>query len=226
MAVLKGVLKITGKLGGLSFYKMNGKIIVWTPGGFDGEKIRKDEQYVNVRNNASEFGRCSKFGAKLRRALHPFVKDLNDPVLHGRMAKMLHDLVKMDIVSRKGERTVQLGLQHAESTKILSDFVWNLADGKRCRYDYDQRMLFFDRIPTGSMKAEVTLRFINPDEGQEALGFVDVVFEVPLPCSEFILPEDERFGTVREGVLKFALIRFFDSSGLPLCGKTAVVLDV
>lgn len=224
MAELKGVLKITGKLGGLSFYKMNGKIIVRNPGGFDGEKIRKDEKYVNVRNNASEFGRCSKFGAKLRRALHPFIKDLNDPVLHGRMAKMLHDIMKMDTLSGKGHRTVQLGLQRAESTKILAGFLWNLADRKRCRYDYDQRTLFFDRIPAGSTKAEVTLRFIDPDEGQEVLEFVDVVFGVSLPCSEVIIPEDERFGDVHERMLKFALIRFFDGSGLLLAGKTAVEL--
>ncbi|MDQ0477295.1 hypothetical protein [Chryseobacterium sp. MDT2-18] len=224
MAELKGVLKITGKLGGLSFYEMNGKIIARTPGGFDGKKIRKEEKYVNVRNNASEFGRCSKFGGKLRRALQPFVKDLNDPQLHGRMAKMLHDLVKMDTVSAKGERTVQLGLQHAESKKILSGFMWNLTDGKRCRYDYDQRTLFFDCIPKGSTKAEVTLRSINPDEGHDSLKYVDVVFEVSLPCASFFIPEDEVFEAVHEGVLKFALIRFFDGSGILLPGKTTVEL--
>lgn len=224
MAELKGVLKITGKLGGLSFYKMNGKIIVRNPGGFDGEKIRKDKKYENVRNNASEFGRCSKFGAQLRSALQPFVKDLNDPVLHGRMAKMLHDLMKMDVVSAKGERTVQMGLQHAESTKILDGFTWNLRDGKRCRYDYEKHTLFFDRIPEGSTKAEVTLRFINPEEGQDALEFADVFFEVSLPCLEFIIPESEGFGDVHEGLLKFALIRFFDGRGLQLVGKTAVVV--
>ncbi|MDQ0478273.1 hypothetical protein [Chryseobacterium sp. MDT2-18] len=224
MAELNGILKITGKLDGLSFYKMNGKIIVRTPGGFDGEKIRKDAKYVNVRNNASEFGRCSKFGGKLRGALQPFVKDLNDPILHGRMAKMLHDLVKMDTVSGKGERTVQLGLQHPESTKILSGFVWNLTDGKRCRYDYEKRTLFFDRIPERSTKAEVTLRFIHPNEGQDSLEFVDCVFEVSLPCAAFFIPEDEVFGDVGEGLLKFALIRFFDGSGFLLAGKTAVEL--
>ena len=226
MAELKGVLKIIGKLDGLSFYEMNGKIIVRKTGGFDGAKIRGDEKYVNVRNNASEFGRCSKFGAQLRRALQPFVKDLNDSQLHSRMAKMLHDLMKMDTISRKGERTVQLGLQHAESTKILGSFVWNLSDGKRCRYDYDQRTLFFDRIPMGSKKAEVTLRFIDPDEGQDSLEFVDVVFEVLFPCSEIFIPESGGFGDVDKGLLKFALIRFFDGKGLLLAGKTAVVLDV
>ncbi|MBU4537518.1 MAG: hypothetical protein L6264_06785 [Weeksellaceae bacterium] len=224
MAELKGVLKITGKLGGLSFYEMNGKIIARNPGGFDGEKILRDEKYVNVRKNASEFGRCSKFGGKLRRALHPFVKDFHDPILHGRVAKMVYDLMKLDPVSPKGERTVQLGLQHAESEKILEGFVWNTGDGKRCRYDYDKRTLFFDRLPERSTKVEVTLRFINPDEGQDWLEFVDAVFEVSLPCSEFFISEDVEFGSSYEGYLKFALIRFYDADGFLLRGKTAVVL--
>ncbi|MGA9211780.1 hypothetical protein [Kaistella sp.] len=72
----------------------------------------------------------------------------------------------------------------------------------------------------------MTLRFIDLDEGQDSLGFVDAVFEVLLPYSEFIIPEDERFGAVHEGLMKFALIRFFDGNGLLLVGKTAVMLDV
>ncbi|MGA9211777.1 hypothetical protein [Kaistella sp.] len=55
---------------------------------------------------------------------------------------------------------------------------------------------------------------------------MDVVFEVLLPCSEVIIPEHEGFGDVHEGLMKFALIRFFDGSGLLLAGKSAVVLDV
>lgn len=194
------------------------------PGGFDGEKIRTEANYLNVRKNASEFGCCSKFGGKLRRALQPFVKELNDPVLHGRMAKMLHEIMKLDLESPKGERTVGKGLQHAESRKILQNFVWNPADGKRCRYSFDERRLFFDRLPVGSTKAAVTLRFIRPEETQESLHFVDVDLEVHLPCSEYRIPEDERFEAVGEGNLKFALIRFFDKNGFVLSGKTSVAV--
>ncbi|WP_332021343.1 hypothetical protein [Kaistella sp.] len=224
MAELVGLLKFKGKIDDLSFYKMNGKIIMRKSGGFNAEKILKDEKYVNVKKNASEFGRCSKFGAKLRRAVQPFVKDFRDPILHGRVAKMLHDLMKLDPVSSKGERTVQLGLQHAESGKILDGFVWNTGDGKRCRYDYDKRTLFFDRIPERSMKAVVTLRFINPDEVQDPLEFVDIVFEVSLPCSECSIAEEEGFESVPAHYLKFALIRFYDADGFLMAGKTAVVM--
>ena len=44
------------------------------------------------------------------------------------------------------------------------------------------------------------------------------------PCSAFFMPESGGFGGVYEGLLKFALIRFFDGRGLLLAGKTAVAL--
>lgn len=40
----------------------------------------------------------------------------------------------------------------------------------------------------------------------------------------FFIPESGGFGGVHEGLLKFALIRFFDGSGLLLAGKTTVVV--
>lgn len=120
MAELIGILKFKGKLNGLSFYKMNGKIIMRKSGGFDGEKILRDEKYVNVRKNASEFGRCSKFGGKLRRALQPFVKDFRDPILHGRVAKMLHDLMKLDPVSSKGSGRCNWGCNMVKAGKSLT----------------------------------------------------------------------------------------------------------
>ncbi|WP_304343580.1 hypothetical protein, partial [Chryseobacterium koreense] len=130
----------------------------------------------------------------------------------------------LDGESVKGERTVQRGLQQPESTKILKNFIWNPADGKRCRYSFAERRLYFYRLPEGSTKVEVTLRFVDPDEVEHALKFMDVVLEVTLPCSEFVIPEDERFETVGDGWLKFALIRFFDGDGYLMTGKTAVVL--
>lgn len=224
VAKLKGVLKITGKLGGLSFYEMKGKIIVRKPGGFDGIKIRTEEKFVNVRNNASEFGRCSKFGGKLRRVLQPFLGDLKETHLHGRMAKMLHEIMKMDRHSEKGARTVQTGLQTDEGKKVLASFGWNVKDGKRCRYKENQNTLYFDHVPRGSKKAEVTLRFINPNDGAEALEFVESVFEVALPCAEFRIPEGEPRGTGPEHSMKFALIRFFDKNNVKMEEKTAVVV--
>ena len=45
-----------------------------------------------------------------------------------------------------------------------------------------------------------------------------------LPCSEVFIPESGGFGDVGKGLLKFALVRFFDGSGLLLAGKTFEVV--
>jgi hypothetical protein len=38
---LKGIVQFTGSFNGLSFYELNGKIVVRKTGGFDGGKIKK-----------------------------------------------------------------------------------------------------------------------------------------------------------------------------------------
>jgi hypothetical protein len=45
-----------------------------------------------------------------------------------------------------------------------------------------------------------------------------------LPCCEFIIPESGDLGMLTKVLLKFALIQFFDGSGLLLAGKTVVVV--
>lgn len=42
MGKLKGIIQLTGKFDGLSFYEMNGKIVVRKTGGFDGDKIKNN----------------------------------------------------------------------------------------------------------------------------------------------------------------------------------------
>ena len=62
MGKLKGIIQLTGKFDGLSFYEMNGKIVVRKTGGFDGEKIKNNANYARVRENSSEFAHCAKVG--------------------------------------------------------------------------------------------------------------------------------------------------------------------
>ena len=71
MGKLKGIIQFTGQLDGLSFYEMNGKIIVRKTGGFDGEKIKNDTNYVRVRENSSEFAHCAEMGKYFRNSLQP-----------------------------------------------------------------------------------------------------------------------------------------------------------
>ena len=51
MGKLKGIIQLTGKFDGLSFYEMNGKIVIRKTGGFDGEKIKGNVSNLVMQHN-------------------------------------------------------------------------------------------------------------------------------------------------------------------------------
>jgi hypothetical protein len=159
MGKLEGVIQFTGSFDGLSFYKMNGKIVVRKTGGFKGAAIKKDANYVRTRENASQFGYCSRIGKALRISLQPFIQKISTPYLHNHVVKLLNDIVKLDGVSARGAKTVLLGLTSNEGKALLVGFDFNkelpfkkifpvaysvmLAEGKFIVPNFDLRQLSF-----------------------------------------------------------------------------------
>ncbi|AWA30786.1 hypothetical protein HYN48_12240 [Flavobacterium magnum] len=126
MAKQQGIIKLAGTLGGLNFYYRNGKPMVRAAGGgFDGKKIKDSPKMVRVRENASEFGSCSKVKKALRIALHPFLGKHKDATLHGRMMKLLQDIKTHDSVSARGQRKVGIGMQTEAGKQLLRGFVFS-----------------------------------------------------------------------------------------------------
>lgn len=122
MGTLKGIIQFTGHVDGLSFYEMNGKIVVRKTGGFDGKKIKSDAKYVRVRENSSEFAHCSKIGKYFRNSLQPYLKPLNIPYVHNRVLGLFQDISRLDLVSVRGKRIVFNGLQSADAKGIITQF--------------------------------------------------------------------------------------------------------
>ena len=122
MGKLKGILQFTGQIDGLSFYEMNGKIIVRKTGGFDGEKIKNDTNYVRVRENSSEFAHCAEMGKYFRNSLQPYLKQLHIPYVHNRVLGLFQEISRLDLVSVRGKRSVINGLQSVEAKKVIERF--------------------------------------------------------------------------------------------------------
>jgi len=122
MGKLKGIVQFTGHFDRLSFYEMRGKIVVRETGGFDGEKIKKDPNYVRVRENSSEFAHCAKVGKYFRDSIHLYLKKLNIPYVHNRVLGLFQEISRLDLVSDRGKRTVLNGLQSQEALGILDRF--------------------------------------------------------------------------------------------------------
>ena len=122
MGKLKGIIQFTGQIDGLSFYEMNGKIIVRKTGGFDGEKIKNDTNYVRVRENSSEFAHCAEMGKYFRNSLQPYLKQLHIPYVHNRVLGLFQELSRLDLVSARGKRSVINGLQTVEAKRVIERF--------------------------------------------------------------------------------------------------------
>lgn len=122
MGKLKGIIQFTVQIDGLSFYEANGKIIVRKTGGFDGEKIKSDANYVRVRENSSEFAHCSKMGSYFRSSLQPYLKPLRIPYVHNRVLGLFQEISRLDLVSLRGERKVFIGLQSEDAKRVIARF--------------------------------------------------------------------------------------------------------
>ena len=125
MGKLKGIIQFTGQIDGLSFYEMNGKIIVRKTGGFDGEKIKNDANYARVRENSSEFAHCAEMGKYFRNSLQPYLKQLHIPYVHNRVLGLFQEISRLDLVSARGKRSVINGLQSVEAKEVIERFEFN-----------------------------------------------------------------------------------------------------
>ena len=125
MGKLDGIIRFTGSFDGLSFYKLRGKIVVRRTGGFKGAAIKTQANYARTRENASQFGYCSRVGKVLRMALFPFVAQIRTPYLHNHVVSLFQQILKFDSVSLRGAKTLPLGLATDEGRALLRSFEFN-----------------------------------------------------------------------------------------------------
>ena len=111
MTIVKGFMQMTGSIQGVSFYTVRGsdKVIMRTKGGATKKQITNSPKFEKTRKHNMEFGGCSKFGSKARKAfggLHRIADYNVNPVLNG-MGKRL---MKLDTVSEVGRRNLKLSV--------------------------------------------------------------------------------------------------------------------
>ncbi|MBB6330119.1 hypothetical protein HNP24_001069 [Chryseobacterium sediminis] len=122
MATYESLIKITGAVGDLVFYNLNGKNVVRKKSGFNKTAFKKSPTYEKVRQNSSEFGHCSKIGKIIRSTLELYIKEAGDPLLYQKFAKVMTMIKDLDMISGRGKRTVENGLETKEGRKLLREF--------------------------------------------------------------------------------------------------------
>lgn len=120
MARQASFIKLKGRIGDLSFYKSGGDYLARTKGGIDGERIRTDPRFERTRENGREFIRAVKAGKLLRDAFNEHLFLTADKGSSGRLTAAFSKVVKSDLVSSRGERTVMNG-----EVNLINGFEFN-----------------------------------------------------------------------------------------------------
>ncbi len=130
MARQKGIIQFDGKMGGISFYKMDGKYLAKQGKGPDRDTIYREEKYARLRENMQEFGGASTIGKTLRTALRPFLPLMRDPTITGRLTGILKTVISFG-EGKRGERDFSL----SRYGKIITGFEFskNYAFDTFCR---------------------------------------------------------------------------------------------
>lgn len=140
MGKLQGLIQFTGQLDGLSFYTLNGTIVVRKTGGFNGKKIKQDPNFVRVRENGSEFGHCSRLGRYFRNSFSSYLKPLQIPYVHNRVVRLFKEISVLDTIHPRGQRTVWSGLQSEDAPRIIAAFEFDNDRSFSTLFPFDLRL--------------------------------------------------------------------------------------
>ena len=122
MARQKGLLKIKGTIGGMTFYKtsLDGHL-VREKGGIEASRIANDPAFQRTRENGAEFGNAGKAGKMLRTAIRPLLLNSADSRMTSRLTQRMVKVIQADVTNDRGLRNVLDG-----ETELLTGFEFNI----------------------------------------------------------------------------------------------------
>ncbi|RTY99441.1 hypothetical protein EKM02_10115 [Flavobacterium sp. RSP49] len=121
MARQKGIIKLKGTIGDITFYKTKDGHLAREKGGIDANRIKNDPAFQRTRENGSEFGRAGKAGKILRTALRALLLNTADGRMVSRLTQKMIKVIQADMVSERGLRNVIDG-----EAELLAGFEFNI----------------------------------------------------------------------------------------------------
>ena len=109
MAKQKGIVKLKGAIGDLSFYKSGDGYMAREKSGIDKNRFRNDPAFQRTRENGAEFGRAGKAGKLIRTAFRQLINVASDSRVTSRLTRELLKVIKSDPVNIRGERRMSHG---------------------------------------------------------------------------------------------------------------------
>jgi hypothetical protein len=121
MAKQKGIIKLKGTIGDITFYKTKDGYVAREKGGIDANRIANDPAFQRTRENGSEFGRAGKAGKTLRLALRTLLLNSSDSRMVSRLTQTMIKVIQADQTNDRGLRNVIDG-----EAELLRGFDFNI----------------------------------------------------------------------------------------------------
>lgn len=121
MAQQKGIIKLDGTIGGITFYKSQDGYLAREKGGVSGDRIANDPAFQRTRENGEEFGRAGKAGKLLRTAFRALLQNTADSRMVSRMTADFMKVIQADATNDRGLRNVIDG-----EAELLEGFEFNI----------------------------------------------------------------------------------------------------
>lgn len=203
MAKQKGIIKLKGTIGDITFYKSKDGYIAREKGGIDASRIATDPAFQRTRENGSEFGRAGKAGKVLRMALRSVLINSADSKMVSRLTTQMLKVIQADLTSVRGMRNVIDG-----EAELLSGFDFNI-NGKL------GTILFAPYIPlinraTGDLTITIDpfipINMIAAPSGTTHYKIISAGAEIDFEGETFIGTNSETAMLPWDGILTTALV--------------------
>ncbi len=125
MARQKGIIKLKGTIGDITFYKTQDGELAREKGGIDASRIANDPAFIRTRENGVEFGSSASSGKLLRSALRPLLMTAADNRITSRLTKVMTIVKNLDATSVRGKRTVGVAIVLPSAKALLKGFNFN-----------------------------------------------------------------------------------------------------
>lgn len=129
MARQKGIIKLKGSIGDISFYKTQDGFLAREKSGVDAERIANDPAFLRTRENGEEFKSTAAAGKMLRDAIRPLLMNSADNRAVSRLVKLMTSIKNMDTTSVRGKRNVGAAIGSASAKALLKGFDFNIRSG-------------------------------------------------------------------------------------------------
>ncbi len=189
MAKQKGIIKLDGTIGGITFYKSTQDgYLAREKGGVSAEKIATDPAFQRTRENGEEFGRAGKAGKLLRNAIRAMLQNASDSRMVSRLTQKMVEVVQADATNPRGQRNVIDG-----EAELLQGFEFNIS-GKLGTTLYAPYTSTIDRV-AGTLEASipsfVPLNMIAAPGGTTHFKIVSAGAEIDFESETFVMDSNE-----------------------------------